>query len=159
MKLLSQDAERLVFHLDKREVELLRDMVEIGLTARRGPRRLSLRPENLPPEAQLDFSTTMEQADTQERTFLDRIFRDDGGYLRAPAKGAKGYGLIIARTEMELFLQAVNALKLAHWEKMGCPEEGAYAAESSPETLPSMIVIDLVNQLQLLLLRALTSED
>lgn len=159
MQLLSQDPDRLVFHVDPREVEILRQLVEVGLTARRGAICLSQDPEVLPAGALEDFAAAMEKSQATGRAFLKQVFQPDGGYLQEPAAGARGCGLTLTRTDLEQLLQALNELKLAHWERLGCPGDEADSEEESTAALPSMMVIDLVNQVQMLLLRALANED
>lgn len=159
MKLLSQNADRLVFQLDPREVEILRQLVQVGLTAERGPIRMSQKPEALPEGALEDFAAAMEQSRAAGRALLQRVFEPQGGYLQEASGGARGCGLTLTRPDLEQLLQALNELKLAHWERLGCPDEEAPDEPESLEDLPSWMVIDLVNQVQMLLLRALASED
>ena len=159
MQLLSHDGERLMFHLDSDEVVILRQLVDLGLTAQGGARRLSRAPDALPPGALEDFKASMQASVDAGRAFLARVFAPGGGYLRDPAPGARGFGLALSRPDVEQLLQALNEVKLAHWERLGCPEELDTPDDVTPLTLSSMVVMDLANQVQMLLLRAIDAQD
>ncbi len=154
MQLLSNEGQRLVFLLDKEEVGLLQHLVELGCSAQRRPVRFSRRPQDLPPGAAEDFASATRRSQAAGRAFLHRVFQPGGGFLQASTTDGQGSGLTLTRPQLELLLQALNDIKLAHWEQLGCPEEKAIADDATPDELPSHLVMDLVNQVQMLLLNA-----
>ena len=161
MQLLSQDSERWVFHLDKSEVQLLRQLVKWGFQAERIAGVLSRDPACLPGGATEEFTAAQRRRSAEHRTFLEQIFAAKGTHLQAPAAGGKGkgYGLTLTRAEVERLLQALNEIKLAHWERLGCPDEDAAELAETPENRVSELVIELSNQAQSILLRALENQD
>lgn len=160
MQLLSHNGDRLVFHLEKEEVELFQHLIEFGLTEQRGPVCFSHAPGKLPRGAADDFVAAVQKSQLAGREFLRRVFQPDGDHLQASAAEAKGYGLTLTRPEMERLLQALNDIKLAHWEALGYPEGGAHSEdEVPPEGLPSVLIMDLINQVQMLLLSAISAVD
>ncbi len=160
MKLLSHDRDRLVFHLNQKEVDGLRRLVELGLSASRRPIRLSHAPEALPPNAVEDFTAALAQQQLANRRFLAQVFGPGSTQLQPAGPGRKGYGLTLTPAEVEQVLQTLNDLKLAHWERLGCPEFDAdEAPELDPAHFSSLWLMDAVNELQMLFLRALASPD
>lgn len=160
MKLLSHDGERLVFLLSLREVKSMRHLVALGAAAHRGTVRLSHAPEALPPSAVEDFNAAIALQQRANREFLQQLFSPTSAQLTAPTRGRRGFGLTLSRAEVERFLQALNEIKLAHWEYLGCPEfEVDEIPEVHPTNFPSMWLMDAVNELQMLFLRALASPD
>ena len=157
MQLLSNEGERLVFLLDKEEVELLQHLVELGCSAQRRPVRFSRRPQDLPAGASEDFAAATHRSQAVGRAFLHRVFQPGGGFLQASTADGQGSGLTLSRPQLEQLLQALNDIKLAHWEQLGCPEEPSVADDAAPDELPSHLVMDLVNQVQMLLLSAVAT--
>jgi len=159
MQLLSQDSERLVFHLERSEVQLLRQLVRWGLTAERSAAALSRDPTSLPGGAAAEFTAAQGRRAGEHRAFLEQVFAPKGSHLQAPAAGRKGYGLTLTRPEVERLLQALNEIKLAHWERLGCPDEDTAEIAETPENRVSELVMELSNQAQSILLRALLNEE
>lgn len=157
MQLLSNEGDRLVFLLHREEVNVLQHLVELGCHARRRPVRFSQRPQNLPPGAAEDFAAATRRSQAAGRAFLQRVFQPGGGFLQASTADGQGSGLTLTRPQLEQLLQALNDIKLAHWEQLGCPAEPSVADDATPDELPSHLVMDLVNQVQMLLLSAVAS--
>lgn len=159
MKLLSHSGDQLVFLLEATEVDLLRWLRE-QKAGRRQRNRLSRTPEAMPDGASADLALAMSQRRRANRSFLRRVLQLEGPYLTSSRTSDEGYGLTLSRADVERLLQVLNDLKLAHWEHLGCPDEGAQAKKKpTPEEWPSFAVMQVVNELQMLLLWAIDLRD
>ena len=159
MKLLSHVGDTLVFLIEASELDLIRWLMEQE-TGPRHPVVLSRSGEGLPEEAAADLELAMSERRRANLDFLRSVLQLNGSYLRSSTSSEDGCGLTLSHGDVERLLQVFNDIKLAHWERLGCPEDGAsLKRKPTPEEWPSLAVMDVVNEIQMLLLYALNVRD
>ena len=159
MKLLCREPDKLVFRLSKREYEAL--LVAVRLRSHL-PRQARSITSDTPKEARLreaqeDLTNALKEHRQELSRWAEDLLADP---TRCAAQKGSGYQLTLSASDSELVLQTLNEVRIAAWEKLGCPNLATGdRPEISDENFLCFWAFQVTDMFQGTLLAALAGED
>jgi len=158
VKLLTQSDGKYAFRLDSREYDAL--MAAIGLRAHLTRSNRSLTTDtainaNLQ-AAQIDLDSALTEHRQELTKGIETLFNDP---LKCVTQGKGARVIILSSEEVGLMLQGLNDVRVAAWERLGCPDfDNGQRPEVSEENFLCLWAIQATDLFQSFLLAALQGE-
>jgi hypothetical protein len=159
VKLLSHSAGKFALRLDSREYDAL--LAALGLRAHLSRTRRSLTTDTATDPklraAQADFDAALGEFQKELTGTLDRLLADPE---KCATQGKGARVLTLTEEEIGLLLQGLNDVKIAAWERLGCPnfEEGK-RPEVCEENFLCLWVMQATDLFQSFLLAVVQGDD
>jgi hypothetical protein len=160
MKLVSREADRLVFKLSKREHEALMTTLRLAPLFPRGESPISRDSTKLSeqvPSAQADLDEALADHRLEQTEGITRLLTDP---KRCSKIGAGAWNLTLTVSDADRMLQVLNEIRVGAWEKLGRPdfEEGS-RPEVTEENFLCFWAFQLTDVFEGQLLAALDGEE
>ena len=154
MKLIKADKELFTFHLDRREQQILFNLIELY---------------PLIPTAHFRLSKTGQHAEDQQllETSLAAQRRENRKQVEDMLKNAAtfteqedGCNLALSPGQVEWLLQILNDVRVGSWLALGSPDKAEEAmAALTEKTVPYLLAMETVGHFQMGLIEALNDGD
>ena len=152
MKLIDSAQERFVFHLSRREKDLLLTVTRLYPRIS-SPRQPLSKQGNLPEreasQRLLDEALAEHRAEAQKQ--VQALLGDP----KRLSQHEKGWHLCLSRPELEVLLQVLNEIRVSSWVLLGSPEDHKHPALNS-ETIPHFWAMEVAGGFEMALLQALS---
>ena len=151
MKLVNSAQDRFVFHLSRREKDLLLTVTRLypRITSPRQP--LSKKgdlPECEASQRLLDEALAEHRAEAQKQA---QTLLADPSRL---GQHETGWRLSLSRPDLEMLLQVLNEIRVGSWVLLGSPEDHHHPALNA-ETAPHLWAMELAGGFEMALLQAM----
>jgi hypothetical protein len=157
VKFVRRASGQLIFHLSRREHELLVDLLHLYplLPTRHHRLSRSADPDAIQADQRLlEDSMASRKAAGREQL---RELLGDGRLLR---RHGSGYQLMLPLDQSEWFLQVLNDVRVGSWVQLGCPDEQAQRpVELTFANARLYLTMELCGAFQYLVLQALDRDD
>jgi hypothetical protein len=157
VKFVRRNSQHLIFHLGRREHELLVDLLEMYPLLPTRYHRLSRTADAAATQADqrlLEEAMASRKAAGRERL---RTLLGSGNLLR---RHNSGYHLTLPLDQSEWFLQVLNDVRVGSWVQLGCPDEQAQRpVELTVANARLYLTMELCGAFQSLMLQALDRDD
>jgi hypothetical protein len=153
MRLLRQTKDRFVYHLGKRERDLL--LVVLRLYPRLPPAHQQLSKSGTVPDYEenqhlLDEALAEHRRENRER--LEEMLSAPNRFKEA----SSGCQLTLSPSEREWLLQVLNDIRVGSWVRLGSPENGP--KEVTKENAPDLWTMEAAGAFQMGFLQCQTAE-
>ena len=152
MKLLQSSKESLVFHLGKREKDILLAVLKRYPCIPSAHQPLSKSGKLPHPEAN---QRLLDEALAENRAGNKRQLRTFLADPRRLAENETGFRLSLSPSDLEWLLQILNDIRVGSWIILGSPEEKAEASLLNEKTAPHFWAMEMSGLFQMHLLEAM----
>jgi hypothetical protein len=152
MKLIRTQREKHVFHLGKREKQLLLALLDRYPLIPPAHQRLS---KSAPADENETDQRLLDEALTEHRQENKRQLRallEDGRRFHDTKTGCR---VALSATDLEWLLQVLNDIRVGSWIRLGSPEKDLQDFELNETTAPHAWAMELAGYFQMNLLAAL----
>ena len=148
---VTRQQENLVFHLGRREKDLLLDLLQLYPWLPDHHHTLS-KGSAIPEQdaAQHLLEESMAEQCQQNKRQLMALISDSA---RLKNVGA-GWELSLTAPDVEWLLQVLNDIRVGSWARLGCPEEIMDMAELTPEVTQNLWSMEMCGYFQMHFLKA-----
>jgi hypothetical protein len=152
VKLIESSKEKWLFHLGRREKQLLLDLLRFYPCIPPAHHRVTK-------TAQLEPSTQqlLDEALAEHRAGNKRLIN---AFISTPARWAEhqsGWRLSLSAEELEWLLQVLNDIRVGSWIAIGSPETDL--GDLTEKTAPHLWAMEISGSFQIALMRAFEHED
>jgi hypothetical protein len=154
VKLIKSDEYNFVFHISKREKQLLFEILQVYPLVESNYQRLSKTAE--PAQVKVDQQLLEEALSAQHRenkTQLRRFLNDEERF----AEDKPGYRFTLESHQMEWLLQVLNDVRVGNWLLLGSPDPAQKKTlQVNKQSAPHLWAMELSGYFQMVLLEALS---
>jgi len=150
VRLLNSSKDSFLFHLGRREKDLLLSLLKLYPAMPPAHHRLSKSTVDDSSQALLDEALAEQRAANQAQ--VEKMLSASPRWTR----DEKGWRLALSGAELESLLQVLNDIRVGNWVLLGCPEENWN--ELTEASAPHVWAMEIAGSYQVALLRALEHE-